>query len=510
MYDELEREMVTNLESGQEVAVFNAAALTNKLLQFANGAVYKLPGSPEYHEVHDLKLDALESIIEETGDNSILLAYSYKSDQERIMKKFPFAKSLTLAKGKAAIEMINDWNQGKIKLMVGHPACLHPSTKLLTEFRGWVSLINVTKADRVFDGIEFVSHGGCVYSGHKEVTSLFGLTLTLNHKMLIDNVWTEAGHVRNCRDSKRKALYKYQGDDKYLSQMLKVRSGIQSSKAECKQTQSQWLNVLSSLCTRLVPPHDKLPDMADMARTEGPGQGYRRQGLRGARDKCVSRVGRLQSFLRGHAPGIQRPVNYRTGGRESGILEGELCLDYSVRSTGQQADHSTADVSGGVYPFSGIMQENKPESRGVIPPVKSRDDCRPGGPRRFEVNIQKEPKKADVYDLINCGPRCRFLIRNDKGEVFISHNSMGHGLNLQQGGHTLVFFGIPWALDLYDQFIGRELRQGQTMPVICHRIMMQNTIEDVVRESLDAKATTQSDLRSAIQHYARNKKGIFT
>ena len=87
---------------------------------------------------------------------------------------------------------------------------------------------------------------------------------------------------------------------------------------------------------------------------------------------------------------------------------------------------------------------------------------------------------------------------------------MGHGLNLQQGGHTLVFFGIPWALDLYDQFIGRELRQGQTMPVICHRIMMQNTIEDVVRESLDSKATTQSELRSAIQHYARNKKGIFT
>lgn len=83
---------------------------------------------------------------------------------------------------------------------------------------------------------------------------------------------------------------------------------------------------------------------------------------------------------------------------------------------------------------------------------------------------------------------------------------MGHGLNLQQGGHTLVFFGIPWALDLYDQFIGRVLRQGQTMPVICHRIMMQNTIEDVVRDSLDTKATTQADLRSAIQHYARNKK----
>lgn len=209
-YDELEKEMVTNLDGGDEVAVFNAAALTNKLLQFTNGAVYKMPGSLEFHEVHKLKLDALVDIVEETGDTPILLAYLYKADKARILKKFKHAVSLSDAKGDEAEQMVLDWNAGRIKLMVGHPA------------------------------------------------------------------------------------------------------------------------------------------------------------------------------------------------------------------------------------------------------------------------------------------------------------SMGHGLNLQHGGHTMVFYGLPWALDLYEQFVARLVRQGQTMPVTCHRILIDDSMDGVVRVALDGKATTQSQLREAIKKYAHGKPGIFT
>lgn len=204
-YDELERDMITQLEEedgGHEVVVFNAAALTNKCLQFANGSVYIEPGAPEFNKVHDLKIKALQEIVDGSGDTGLLVAYSYKADLARIMKAFPLAVNLSGLKGEKLLGAINDWNAGKIKMLIGHPA------------------------------------------------------------------------------------------------------------------------------------------------------------------------------------------------------------------------------------------------------------------------------------------------------------SMGHGLNLQYGGHNLVWFGLNWSLDLYDQFNARINRQGQKMPVLCHRIMVENTVEQVVREALESKATSQAQLRSAIQEYA--------
>lgn len=111
-----------------------------------------------------------------------------------------------------------------------------------------------------------------------------------------------------------------------------------------------------------------------------------------------------------------------------------------------------------------------------------------------------------VYDLVNCGPRHQFLIRNAKGEIFISHNSIGHGLNLQYGGHEIVWFGLTWNLELYDQFIGRlDDRHGQTEQVIIHRILVDNTVDLVVREALRAKVADQEGLRQAMLDYRRQK-----
>lgn len=109
---------------------------------------------------------------------------------------------------------------------------------------------------------------------------------------------------------------------------------------------------------------------------------------------------------------------------------------------------------------------------------------------------------------MNCGPRHRFVIRNDRGEVFISHNSMGHGIDgLQKAGHTLVWFGLNWSLDLYEQFNARIRRQGQGVPVVCHRILTLNTLDQAQAAALDDKAVTQTSLRKAIKDYA-TKKGV--
>lgn len=81
--------------------------------------------------------------------------------------------------------------------------------------------------------------------------------------------------------------------------------------------------------------------------------------------------------------------------------------------------------------------------------------------------------------------------------------SGGHGLNLQLGGHIIVFFDIPWSLELYQQFIGRLSRQGQKHRVTVFLIVCRNTKDTEVVEALNEKDATQEDLKRIMQKMRR-------
>jgi len=125
LYDLMEKEFFFELD-GHEVEAFNAAAKSQKLLQLANGACYVNPlvetdldpGSKVFKEVHDAKLQALDSIITEAAGANIMVAYNFKSDLARLKKAFPHGVSLT---SKNSIEVMNDWNDNKIRLLFAHP-----------------------------------------------------------------------------------------------------------------------------------------------------------------------------------------------------------------------------------------------------------------------------------------------------------------------------------------------------------------------------------------------------
>jgi SNF2 family DNA or RNA helicase len=85
------------------------------------------------------------------------------------------------------------------------------------------------------------------------------------------------------------------------------------------------------------------------------------------------------------------------------------------------------------------------------------------------------------------------------GEVFISHNSAGHGLNLEWGGGLCVWFGLNWSLELYQQFNARLHRQGQTKPVRIIHIVSAGTIDERVLMVLKDKDATQASLLSALK-----------
>ena len=126
-YDRLEKEFFMVLDSGKEIEVFNQAALTNKCLQFSNGAMYPIAGMPLWEPVHDMKLDALEDIIDEAQGSPILCAYAYRSDAERIMTRFKDLRPINLTECKSESALTNAmhrWKTGDCQLMIGHPASM--------------------------------------------------------------------------------------------------------------------------------------------------------------------------------------------------------------------------------------------------------------------------------------------------------------------------------------------------------------------------------------------------
>ena len=111
-YDRLKKDLVLSTEDN-EVTAANAASLSNKLSQMANGAVYS--NDESVIEIHDRKLDALEDIIESMNGRPLLVAYWFKHDLERIRKRFEIREI-------KSSRDISDWNSGKIPVALIHPA----------------------------------------------------------------------------------------------------------------------------------------------------------------------------------------------------------------------------------------------------------------------------------------------------------------------------------------------------------------------------------------------------
>lgn len=112
IYDKMKQDMVVSLKD-REIDAANAASLSGKLLQMANGAVYD--ENRETVHIHDRKLDALEDLIESANGCPVLISYWYQHDLKRIRQRFEVREIRTP-------EDIRDWNAGSIQIGVIHPA----------------------------------------------------------------------------------------------------------------------------------------------------------------------------------------------------------------------------------------------------------------------------------------------------------------------------------------------------------------------------------------------------
>ena len=113
-YKQLESDFILEAEEDGEITASNAAVLTNKLLQMANGAIYD--DEKRVVHIHDQKLEALKSIIDEAQGQPVLVFYQYKHDLIRILEAIPEAKALDVKS-----DDIDRWNCGEIPVMLAQP-----------------------------------------------------------------------------------------------------------------------------------------------------------------------------------------------------------------------------------------------------------------------------------------------------------------------------------------------------------------------------------------------------
>lgn len=175
MYKEMEKKMYTEID-GHGIEAFNAATRTGKCLQLANGAAYldpevaddRAPKAKDWKVVHDEKIEALESIIEEANGMPVLVAYNFKSDLARLKKAFPKGRHIYTEKDE------DDFRAGKIQIAFAHPASLGHGV----------------------DGFQYVTN----------IVVFFGLTWSLeNHEQFIERV----GPVRQMQAGFRRNVFVY-------------------------------------------------------------------------------------------------------------------------------------------------------------------------------------------------------------------------------------------------------------------------------------------------------------
>ena len=125
----------------------------------------------------------------------------------------------------------------------------------------------------------------------------------------------------------------------------------------------------------------------------------------------------------------------------------------------------------------------------------------------YKHDLDRIRQRIPQAETLDDGPDQ--IARWNRGEipVLVCHPaSMGYGLNLQDGGHHMIWFGLPWSLELYKQATARLHRQGQERPVFVHHIICADTLDERVLAALAEKDKTETALLEALKSYMKEMK----
>jgi hypothetical protein len=503
-YKTMAREMFATIGE-RSIEAISPLVATGKLAQISNGFLYdEGPGDPV--AVHSLKIDWLRELVETLDGEPLLIAYEFVEDLRTIRRAFKDMPRLSDVTPKEASRLIAAWNEGKLPLLAFHPACLGPDTEVLTEHRGWVRIVDVRTEERVFDGVEYVSHEGCAYSGFKPVIEVFGLMMTPDHKLLVNGQWELAANVRVSKSARKAALYQWNVYDHGRSSLPELRQDTRSAQAQHDPIQPTETRPLRDLHRRYLPPYDRHPAVVDLerhARTLREPEFAELAQLWRAWNSCVSGlVKKLRSLLARYGAVLFGRPDLGTCKRKWPLLAEQLPLGIEYGATSKQAKQSYGSLPRRYDAPRRICPPHRILAGHAYDTTEPGDDRRRGSEERVQFHLRQgseREKRAHVYDLVACGPRHQFLIRNTDGEMFISHNSAAHGLNLQFGGSRMAWLSPSWSAELTEQSIARIYRPGQTRHVTIHVCIAAGTVDEMKRNRVIGKLSAQEAFRRHLE-----------
>lgn len=305
-------------------------------------------------------------------------------------------------------------------------ACLCYDTPVLTR-EGWVPIQNVTDAHEVWDGIEWVSQKGSVYKGSKTVVSVDGVFMTEDHKVLTVSGWATAKEIidGNAGEGLNRAAvrlpYSYVesghhvGDNSVRDMELPMRL----RECSCEEKSVPAYETPDDSAKLRVPPRERDAQANQVPTIQCLGQDeatllksvrQRLEELRRARDNGVRTLDWLVSKLpRRYFRWLQERLDSWPGGQRRPILARKLPLGDCGAAGFKQADKRCYTNPTGYYDGDSSCGSVRPEG---------------GYTARSDIQVQVGCPTGAIrtYDLVDCGPRNRFVVRGVTGELLIVHN----------------------------------------------------------------------------------------
>ena len=292
-------------------------------------------------------------------------------------------------------------NPKRGKKIYGGLLCLAAGTDVLTDI-GWVPIEHITTAHRVYDGVEFVNHGGLLFKGHSECITLDGVELTPDHEVYTDAGWQKASQLQRYNGPN----LRYVDRDTAFAQRWEVVVGVplrmrqHNSQKTPQHTQSQntelWVRNQRTSKSPQNARYVKTPSIRRMAE-------YERQmsftytssmaKLWRSRHNCLQRMaGVVRKFLARYGAKLQTWPDVRSYQQQWAIPTGQLSLGQR-QNPSQQSARTAPDT------YNKSKKVN----------------------RRSKVNAAIPMASRPVYDILDAGPRQRFVVRGNEGP-FLAHN----------------------------------------------------------------------------------------
>jgi DNA polymerase family A/Toprim domain/CHC2 zinc finger len=345
--------------------------------------------------------------------------------------------------------------------------CCGKATQVLTN-EGWKHIVDIRPTDLIFDGVEWVTHGGIISRGMQETATLDGVPMTADHEVLTyERGWTPAASAQGLHrievrlpdgNSRRRhnCFARCKQTRRTTSVVASMR--LQPNRHLCLRRSSAAPLLLTQLLSTLrinisearTAWHEQAPGILGMAldvRSLSLAHASSLEELRRAWHHGVRALGCVRELLDRHGSDLSIRPDHRAKRQRRRLQPGQLLLGYSPSASAQQAHQSSGSNSGWRNDCRRSGRVFGSWGDDSLFPTKSRV----AGDR--SVHTRKSRKSVEaVFDILNCGPRHRFVVRGDTAP-FIVHNCV-QGTARDLLADALVRFeqhGLPVVFHNHDE-----------------------------------------------------------